>query len=43
MNKMRLNKKIASIVISMTIAFNMFIPINVQALGKFDIKSSFHI
>ncbi|NME94611.1 hypothetical protein HF847_01130 [Clostridium cochlearium] len=41
MNKMRLNKKIASIVISMTIAFNMFIPINVQALGKFDIKSSF--
>ncbi|RXM72242.1 hypothetical protein DP143_10660 [Clostridium tetani] len=41
MNKMRLNKKIASAVISMTLAFNMFTPISVQALGKFDIKSSF--
>ena len=41
MNKMRINKKVASAVISITVAFNMFAPISVQALGKFDVKSSF--
>lgn len=41
MNKVRINKKIVSAVISMAVAFNMYIPISVQALGKFDVKSSF--